>query len=265
MIYVSSRVGYDKTESHERLGVDSAYHINVPDGWMHRKRFLDLSELLYVTEGELHLIIGRKEVTLRAGDIYIIRRYSAVSGSRPSKGSCRFYTVDFTCTIGKYDNMYDKIIHIPPRRSDAETLFENIALFGTGKCSDDYISDSSFALLLELLYSSSKSSEEHEKIRGILAYIDENISHHLTVGQIGRHFHYSGDYISRMFRQQLGITIKQYLTEKKLSVSKRLLTTSDISVKQVGASVGFSEQDLFEKFFRYHTGTTPKKYRSMYH
>ena len=99
------------------------------------------------------------------------------------------------------------------------------------------------------------------QMQGILGYINDHISSPLTIEEVSGHFHYSGDYIAKIFREQFGVTMKQYIVEKKLSVAKRLLATSDISVKQVGKAVGFGESALFEKFFKYHVKMTPKKYR----
>ncbi len=265
MIHISSGVRYDKVERHAELDVISAYHISVPDGWIHRERFLDLSELIYVTEGELHLMINGEEVTLCTGDAYLIRRYATLSGRKPSKGSCGFYTVDFNCTLEKYDQLYGRILRISSRSSYAETLFNNLSFFGTNERADGYLLDASLALLLEVLYQSRNREPERVQMHGILGYIDGHISSPLTVEEISEHFHYSSDYIAKIFREQFGVTIKQYVIEKKLSVAKRLLATSDISVKQVGQAVGFAESALFEKFFKYHVKMTPKRYRVLYH
>lgn len=152
MIHISSGVRYDKVERHAELDVVSAYSISVPDGWIHRERFLDLSELIYVTEGQLHLAVNGEDVTLSAGDAYLIRRYSALSGRKASTGPCGFYTVDFRCTLEKYDGLHGRVLRISSRSSYAETLFHNLSFFGGQEQGDDYLRDASLALLLDLLY-----------------------------------------------------------------------------------------------------------------
>lgn len=264
MIHIPGGVRYDKVEVQAELDVSAAYYISVPNGWLHKERFLDLAELIYVTEGQLHLTVGEEEISLSAGDAYLIRRYTTLSGSRASEGACSFYTVSFYCTLEKYDSLYGKVIRISSRSSYAETLFNNLSFYGSKSGGEGYLLDASFALLLEVLYDSRNFEPERVQMHGILSYINDHISSPLSIEEISRQFHYSSDYIAKIFREQFGVTIKQYIIEKKLSVAKRLLTTSDISVRQVGQAVGFSEPVLFEKFFKYHTKMTPKKYRGLY-
>ena len=264
MIHIPGGVRYDKVEVQAELDVSAAYFISVPDGWMHKERFLDLAELIYVTEGELHLSVGAETVSLTAGDAYLVRKYTTLSGVRPSVGTCGFYTVSFYCTLTKYDSLYGKVLRISSRSSYVETLFNNLTFYASKEKGDGYLMDSAFALLLEVLYTSRNREPERVQMHGILSYITDHISSPLTIEEISEHFHYSSDYIAKIFRQQFGVTIKQYIIEKKLSVAKRLLTTSDISVKQVGQAVGFTDSVLFEKFFKYHVKMTPKKYRELY-
>ena len=77
------------------------------------------------------------------------------------------------------------------------------------------------------------------------------------------HFGYNKDYLLRLFRERYGITIKKYINEKKMTMVKRILITTDMSVAKIGASIGFEETELFEKFFKYHEKVTPQRYRKM--
>ena len=264
MIHIPGGVRYDKVEVQAELDVSAAYFISVSDGWMHKQRFLDLAELIYVTEGELHLSVGSETVSLAAGDSYLVRKYTTMSGARASAGACSFYTVSFYCSLEKYDVLYGKVLRISSRSSYAETLFNQLTFYASKEKGEGYLMDSAFALLLEMLYDSRIREPERVQMHGIVNYINDHIASPLTVEDISEQFHYSSDYIAKIFRQQFGVTIKQYVIEKKLSVAKRLLTTSDISVKQVGQAVGFAESVLFEKFFKYHVKMTPKKYRELY-
>ncbi len=264
MIHIPGGVRYDKVEAQAELDVSAAYAISVADGWMHKERFLDLAELIYVTEGQLHLLAGGKELSLSAGDAYLIRRYTTLAGARPSVGACSFYTVSFDCTVEKYEPLYGKLFHISSRTSYVETLFNNLSFYGGQNQGADYRMDACFALLLEVLYDARNREPERIQMHGILGYIDSHISSPLTVEEISEQFHYSSDYLAKIFRQQFGVTMKQYMIEKKLSVAKRLLTASDIAIPKVGEAVGFADPVLFEKFFKYHTQMTPKKYRELY-
>ena len=264
MIHIPGGVRYDKVEVQAELDVSAAYFISVPNGWIHKARFLDRSELIYVTEGVLYLTAGGLSLTLQAGDAYLLRRYTTLSGSRISEGVCSFYSVSFDCTLKKYDALYGKVLHIASRSSQAQTLLNQLCFYSTREQGEGYLTDSAFALLLETLYDSRNREPEKVQMHGIVQYINDHISSPLAIEEISEHFHYSADYIAKLFRQQFGVTIKQYVIEQKLSAAKRLLTASELSIAQVGQAVGFSDPVLFDKFFKYHVKTTPKKYRELY-
>ncbi|MGM9637944.1 MAG: helix-turn-helix domain-containing protein [Eubacteriales bacterium] len=264
MIHISSGVSYDKIDRQAELDVTSTYFISVRDGWIHKERFLDLSELIFVTKGKLYLTVNGENVELSAGDAYLIRRYTLLSGSRASEGACSFYTVSFVSTLEKYNDLYTKVIHISTHSAYAQTLFNNLSLYSTRENTDCFLQDASFLLLLEILYESRKNESDRIQMEGIIQYINNHISSPLSIEEISDHFHYSKDYIAKIFKEQHGVTIKQYIIQKKLSVAQRLLTTSDIPISLVGQAVGFSDVSLFEKFFKYHVKLTPRKYKSLY-
>ncbi len=264
MIHIPGGVCYDKVVVQAALDVSAAYTISVADGWLHKERFLDTPELIYVTEGALHLQVGSDRVSLSAGDAYLIRSYTTLAGQRPSVGPCSFYTVSFSCTLKKYDVLFGRILRLSSRASYAETLLTNLSFYGDQQQGSNHLMDASFALLLEVLYDSRNPEPERLQMQGLIRYIDENLSSALLVEDISAHFHYNSDYITKIFRQQFGTTIKQYIIEKRLAMAKRLLANSDLPICAVGESVGFSDQVLFEKFFRYHTKMTPRKYRNQH-
>ncbi|MGM9680493.1 MAG: helix-turn-helix domain-containing protein [Eubacteriales bacterium] len=264
MIHISSGVRYDKIDRQAELDVSSSYFISVQDGWIHKERFLDLSELIFVTKGKLYMTVNGENVELAAGDAYLIRRYSFLSGSRVSEGMCSFYTVSFVSTLEKYNDLYAQVIHISSHSSYAQTLFNNLSLYSSRENSERFLSDASFLLLLEILFESRDNEPEQIQMQGIIQYINSHIGSPLSMEEISDHFHYSKDYIAKIFKEQHGVTIKQYIVQKKLSVAKRLLTTSDIPISLVGQAVGFSDVSLFEKFFKYHVKLTPRKYKSLY-
>lgn len=264
MIHIPGGVRYDKVEVQAELDVSAAYYISVADGWIHKARFLDRSELIYVIEGALHLSIGGVALTLQAGDAYLVRRYTTLSGSRASEGVCSFYAVSFDCTLKKYDALYGRSLRLSSRSSQAQTLLNQLCFYSAREQNEGYLTDSAFALLLETLYNSRHRDPEKVQMHGIVQYINDHIALPLSIEEISEQFHYSADYIAKMFRQQFGVTIKQYVIEQKLSAAKRLLTASELSVAQVGQAVGFSDPVLFDKFFKYHVKTTPKKYRELY-
>jgi len=57
------------------------------------------------------------------------------------------------------------------------------------------------------------------------------------------------------------MTVNTFITERKIDEAKRLLETSNQTVSQISAFLGFSSQSYFQNVFKKSTGMTPAKYR----
>ena len=62
-------------------------------------------------------------------------------------------------------------------------------------------------------------------------------------------------------RQAVGMTPKAYLDQRRLLEAKRLLSFSELSIKEVAFKLGFDEPTNFNKFFRKHADLSPGDFR----
>lgn len=94
-------------------------------------------------------------------------------------------------------------------------------------------------------------------------YIASNIGTRPTVTDVAEHLGYNADYLCRLFRSAYGITLKNFIAEETVKKAKILLTETGKSIGSVSETLGFENENLFAKFFKYHEGITPSKYISM--
>ncbi len=94
-----------------------------------------------------------------------------------------------------------------------------------------------------------------------LTYIGANFSRSLSLGEVAEHVGYSAAYFSRIFREEMGLTFKEYLSELRIEKSKSLLLAGPVSVAEVCHLVGFNDQSYFCKIFRDTVGVSPDKFR----
>lgn len=108
----------------------------------------------------------------------------------------------------------------------------------------------------EVRYSSDDYIYSH-----IVSILHANIANKITVGDIADMCHYSPSFISRLFKERMGMTINNYLIKIRIEKAKRLLSETDISVYDIAFSCGFSDANYFIYSFGKNTGVSPKKYR----
>ena len=92
-------------------------------------------------------------------------------------------------------------------------------------------------------------------------YMKRKYALKLTLEEVAEYAGYSPTYFSRIFREDTGMTFKEYLSELRIERSKLLLLTTDLSITEIGTMLGFNDQSYFCKIFKGATGVTPDKYR----
>ena len=108
------------------------------------------------------------------------------------------------------------------------------------------------------------SSSNSVLVNGIREYIRENLKKDLSVGEISLHFGYNPDYIGKLFKNTMGIGLKEYIASGRMKLAKNLLLTTSKTVKQIAFELDFGDENLFVKFFSYHEGCSPTSYRKNY-
>lgn len=73
--------------------------------------------------------------------------------------------------------------------------------------------------------------------------------------------HISPTYLSRIVKQVTGRTVRAHLAELLCSDARRLLNCSDLDIKEIADTLGFSDQSAFGKFFVRQTGCSPLRFR----
>lgn len=73
--------------------------------------------------------------------------------------------------------------------------------------------------------------------------------------------HISSTYLSRIVKQVTGHTVKAHLAELLCADARRLLSCSDLDIKEIADTLGFSDQSAFGKFFARQTGCSPLRFR----
>jgi AraC-like DNA-binding protein len=98
-------------------------------------------------------------------------------------------------------------------------------------------------------------------IREIIAYVDANLLEKITLGELAFLFKTNRATLCREFKRETGCTLIAYINEKKLALAKKRITESNDTFTEISRELHFESVHYFTRFFKQHTGLTPKEYR----
>ena len=99
-------------------------------------------------------------------------------------------------------------------------------------------------------------------VSDIRTFCIRNLSDNTLGGQmISDRFHLSVTYLNQLFKQELSVTIKQYISEMRMERARELLTQTYDTVDEIAAKCGYSNGNYFAKAFRENQHMSPTDYR----
>ena len=107
-----------------------------------------------------------------------------------------------------------------------------------------------------------QNRQSHFRLKQMLSYIRQNYMHNIALEDIANAAMVSKSECLRCFRSRFEMTPIQYLIECRLEMSRHLLGSTDLSVKEIAAKCGFEDAGYFGRIFRKRCGVTPAVYRS---
>lgn len=105
------------------------------------------------------------------------------------------------------------------------------------------------------------SQFETDTMKQIKQYILEHSHENISLETLGQRVDLSPIYISKMFKEKLGINYIDFLTECRIEKAKKLLCDPEKSIKEITFEVGYHEPNYFSKVFKKVCNVSPKEYR----
>lgn len=95
------------------------------------------------------------------------------------------------------------------------------------------------------------------------SYIDQNYQRELSLDILSADLGISAKYLSRIFKQSMGINLSDYLTYVRVEKIKKLLKTN-MSMEKIAGQTGFNNRTTFTRVFKKLEGVTPGEYRLLH-
>lgn len=118
-------------------------------------------------------------------------------------------------------------------------------------------------LMLRDLIPEERKRPKNTAVLEVLSYVEANYQNSVTLGAFCEKKHYSMPYISRRFKQETGMTVREYLQKVRVERSCELLAGSDMRISEIAREVGYEDIKFFNQVFRRLMKLSPRDYRKL--
>lgn len=177
------------------------------------------------------------------------RVYPRVRDLMEGHGFCAEFEDSRTVVLSALRNMLS-FSSFPPEQRDLQTALTLCAILG--------------GISAALDAESSRGRNFSPRIRKALDYIEENYMFSISTEDIARVAGVHVGHLHRIFPDETGMRIGEYLTHLRIEKAKSLLMHTDIPSSSIATRIGISSQQYFCRMFKKETGMSPQEYRKSY-
>lgn len=250
-------------------------------GWTHERRINTGFELIVPIKGIINIKVARTNYKLKQGDLLVIPPNTVHEGIAASEDFVQFdwlhtnmaYTQIVKRNLLTQDMLNESGLIIP---SYANILNMNRVYIMVNQLLDVYQAKGSKMylnnLLCSILYEISMQEADifrqqmagSEQLQPIKEWIRIHSAENIRLEDIARFFGYNSSYLSRIYRQQMGVTISHEIKNYRIESSKSLLLNTNLTIDEISNSVGYQDSKYYMRAFKAMEQVTPSKFRHAY-
>ena len=106
-----------------------------------------------------------------------------------------------------------------------------------------------------------ENRDENDPISRVVVYMQSNMSKEITVEELAESIYVSKSYLSRCFKQKMGMSLIEYLRLIRINAAKRLLVSTNNSIEEISSVIGYNSSKYFCRAFKKCTDMSPSEYR----
>ena len=227
--------------------------------WIHPRKTEKTYEMILVTEGEVIMREGEREIYGKKGDLFLLSPDVEHWGSEVTRGVAFYWVHFFLDGILPFEKRFFSDFS----RGD---LFKELLHSNNLAEIPEYLVNSVLVHILSELcrLSEGRLGEYDGRAEKIYEWMRANADADLSVKRVAEHFGYSADHISRICKKNYGLSAKELSTRFLLEKARSSLSNTDKYVKEIAAELNFRDDKAFVAFFKYHEGCFPSEFRNRF-
>ena len=243
-------------------------------------------EFYFFLEGDVSMEIEDYTYPLHPGDVILIppgRQHRAISHNEdsPYRRFVFWISRDYMQELAAQSMSYNYLVHLTDI-TDQYIFHFSILEFSVlqGKIfnlleeihSNHFGKDSAVTLYVnELVLSLNRAAyekehpvmphEDHTLYESLLQYIETHLNEDLSLESLAGQFYVSKFHISHLFKEQIGLSVHQYIIKKRLSLTRNAIL-SGTPINEAYLLYGFKDYSSFYRMFKKEYHMSPKAYKN---
>ena len=221
----------------------------------------DFHQLVLPVQGSLQMSVDAREGEASLQQVAVIK--AGAEHGFSAQGDNRFVVADVP------DFLAPELAKLPAYIGVDEALGHFIQFVASrlktnqGAGIKDTASERQMLLLLLQLLQERQGIEARadKRIQSACATIEQDYALPVSVEALAKQVHLSQRQFTELFRRQTGLSVKQYVIERRMQQAWLLLHTSSESIQTIAAAVGYGDQGAFSQRFKSQFGKTPSQVR----
>lgn len=231
-------------------------------------------ELFYILGGSGTFILNGQAYPLKTNDLVIVTpNMEHTEESSPDSSPLEYLVLGIDgISFLDYDHSQSHVVHNYGHHKEILYLLNLLLKEAQAvQAESSYICQHLLEILLiyitrqqNLIPTPTSSVQMTKECGAIKRYMDSHYAENINLDFLAAMTHTNKYYLVHAFTKYAGFSPISYLNHKRLQVSKGLLISTNYSISQIAAAVGFSSQSYFAQAFKKNVGFTPVEYRKEY-
>lgn len=249
----------------------------------HEKYWQDIKihsdyDLWYMKDGEAYITVCDKNYHIKAGDFVLFYpkiKYTSYTLAKP----CELIYAHFDFAIGNNPNILDDfnftgiisgdfLGNSPEEFVNAYKAYEQkepmsvLGLKGTlMTVMSRYIPNINKHGTIFHISEKNSNALQLAQLRPVFYYVDIHINKKITVAELAARVNLSEKYFINLFKNAVGISPMQYVTQMKMNKAKQYIYENKYNVKQLADLLGYSDPYSFSRTFKKHFNVPPSRFK----
>lgn len=257
-----------RPEDFDDLVLDIEYfnHRFSTPNWIIEDATINFVDLTYVVDGKADYVIDNVSYPVRPGDLICVPRGSRRSATTYEDALIESYCINATLTNlrGEEMTLPFPLIHRIGHQPEILSLLSELKSAWLLRDGGYRLRARALGLMIvhwyiQLVVFKHEVRSTDMRIQRIIRHVVDHYNEPITLQDMAEMAGLSPMYFGSLFKQEVGMSFKRYLTSIRMNYAEDMLSSGEFSVNEVAIACGFSDVFYFSKVFKEYHGVSPSK------